>query len=412
MRVLAERGMLRRYGRRTQAGAAWRQLDHELPVISELSLPRYFLIVEDLCWLAREADIWCQGRGSAANSVMCFALGITQVDPIARELLFERFLNRLLMSPLSSKLRGSAPGRAGEPGSPVPRLPAAPHRPAGSAGRSLSAMLAGVVNQPRPLGPISSVDIADRVALRHRHGDAGLADPPGPDDLLGLIGFMRDRHAKLMKLDDEGTPVPDIAARHVELDEALRLTRLAHQEVDRLQLSLLNAARAAGMTTKQRGRPLGLGSRQGILDREEALRRTLEAAAKYVPVNALDDEPEPVNLAPAAVRVIAEDLVAHWDDLLTDDEGEEGSEDGENSWMAGLATKMRDLTELGIVDLSDTDVASIVTMVREVLEEIDEQALVTGQPAAGTVSALAALQQARRLGRRRGKPGPGEPEDA
>ncbi|MEU5476748.1 hypothetical protein [Streptomyces mirabilis] len=269
-----------------------------------------------------------------------------------------------------------------------------------------------MVNQPRPLGPISAVDIADRVALRHRHGDAGLADPPGPDDLLGLIGFMRDRHAKLMKLDDEGTPVPDIAARHAELDEALRLTRLAHQEVDRLQLSLLNAARSAGMTTKQRGRPLGLGSRQGILDREEALRRTLEAAAKYVPVNALDDEPEAVDLAPAAVREVAEDLVAHWDDLLTDDEGEEDSEDGENSWMAGLATKMRDLTELGIVDLSDTDVASIVTMVREVLEEIDEQALVTGQPAAATASALAALQQARRLGRRRGKPGPDEPEDA
>ncbi|MEU5476749.1 error-prone DNA polymerase [Streptomyces mirabilis] len=93
LRVLAERGMLSRYGHRAQAGTAWRQLDHELSVISELSLPGYFLIVEDLCRFAREADIWCQGRGSAANSVVCFALGITQVDPIARDLLFERFLN-------------------------------------------------------------------------------------------------------------------------------------------------------------------------------------------------------------------------------------------------------------------------------------------------------------------------------
>jgi hypothetical protein len=175
---------------------------------------------------------------------------------------------------------------------------------------------------------------------------------------------------------------------------------------------LLNAARAAGMTTKQRGRPLGLGSRQGILDREQALARTLEAAAKNVPVDALDDEPEPVDLAPDEVRKIAEGLVAHWDDLLTDDEGEEDSQDGENSWMAGLATKMRDLTDLGIVDLSDTDVASIVTMVREVLEEIDAQALVTGRPAAATASALAALQQARRLDRHRGKRGADEPDDA
>ncbi len=261
-------------------------------------------------------------------------------------------------------------------------------------------MLTGVVNQPRPLGPISAVDIADRVALRHRHGDAGLADPPGADDLLGLIGFMRDRHAKLMRLDDEGTPVPDIVAQHAELEEALRLTRLAHMEVDRLQLSLLNAARAAGMTTKQRGQPLGLGSRQGIRDREMALARTLEAAAKNVTVDALDDAPDPVDLSAAEVRTIAENLVAHWDDLLTDDDGDE-EEEGENSWMAGLALKVRDLDALGIVDLSETDVASIVTMVREVLEEIDDQAAATGQPAAATDSARAALERARLLERRR-----------
>ncbi|MEV8546959.1 error-prone DNA polymerase [Streptomyces sp. NPDC051572] len=93
LRVLAERGMVRRYGSRAQAGDAWRQLDHELSVVKELGLPGYFLIVDDLCRFARESDIWCQGRGSAANSVVCFALGITQVDPVDRGLLFERFLN-------------------------------------------------------------------------------------------------------------------------------------------------------------------------------------------------------------------------------------------------------------------------------------------------------------------------------
>ncbi|CAM5317624.1 hypothetical protein [Streptomyces aurantiogriseus] len=265
-------------------------------------------------------------------------------------------------------------------------------------------MLTGVVNQPRPLGPISAVDIADRVARRHRNGDAGLADPPGPDDLLGLISFVRDRHSKLMRLDDEGTPVPDIAAQQAELEEALRLTRLAHLEVDRLQLSLLNAARAVGMTTKQRGQPLEIGSRQGIRDRERALARTLEAWAKNVTVDALDDEPDPVDLSAADVRAIAEDLVAHWDDLLTDD-GDGDEEEGEGSWMAGLATKLRDLANLGIVDLSDTDVASIVTMVRELLEEIDDRAAATGRPAAATTSARAALERGRLLERRRASGG-------
>lgn len=69
------------------------QLDRELTVISQLGFAGYFLCVWDICRWARERGILVQGRGSAANSAVCFALGITAVDPIARGLLFERFLS-------------------------------------------------------------------------------------------------------------------------------------------------------------------------------------------------------------------------------------------------------------------------------------------------------------------------------
>jgi error-prone DNA polymerase len=70
-----------------------RQVEHELGMISELGLAGYFLIVWDIARFARSAGILCQGRGSAANSAVCYCLGITAVDPIKLGLLFERFLS-------------------------------------------------------------------------------------------------------------------------------------------------------------------------------------------------------------------------------------------------------------------------------------------------------------------------------
>jgi len=69
------------------------QLAHELDVIEKLDLAGYFLIVEDIVRFARHNRILCQGRGSAANSAVCHALGITAVDPVRMDLLFERFLS-------------------------------------------------------------------------------------------------------------------------------------------------------------------------------------------------------------------------------------------------------------------------------------------------------------------------------
>ncbi len=70
-----------------------KQLDDELRLIGKLGFPGYFLIVHDLVKFAKGEGMLCQGRGSAANSIVCFSLGITKVDPIGYKLVFERFLN-------------------------------------------------------------------------------------------------------------------------------------------------------------------------------------------------------------------------------------------------------------------------------------------------------------------------------
>src|SRR5260370_28329194 len=70
-----------------------RQLEHELVIIEKLKLAGYFLIVWDIVQFCRENQIMVQGRGSAANSAVCYALGITAVDAVKMDLLFERFLS-------------------------------------------------------------------------------------------------------------------------------------------------------------------------------------------------------------------------------------------------------------------------------------------------------------------------------
>jgi error-prone DNA polymerase len=70
-----------------------RQIEHELGMIQRLKLAGYFLIVWDIVRFARREGILCQGRGSAANSAVCYCLGITAVDPVRLGLLFERFLS-------------------------------------------------------------------------------------------------------------------------------------------------------------------------------------------------------------------------------------------------------------------------------------------------------------------------------
>ncbi len=102
LRQLVEDGASRRYGSRPVPGTAcdddlvakaWATIDHELAIIETLGFPGYFLVVWELVEFCRRSDILCQGRGSAANSAVCYALGITNADAVRLGLLFERFLS-------------------------------------------------------------------------------------------------------------------------------------------------------------------------------------------------------------------------------------------------------------------------------------------------------------------------------
>ncbi len=96
LRKRVDEGVRRRYGAKHDLGLLERaraQVDHELALIARLGFAGYFLIVWDIIKYCHSNNILVQGRGSAANSAVCYALEITAVDPVSMKLLFERFLN-------------------------------------------------------------------------------------------------------------------------------------------------------------------------------------------------------------------------------------------------------------------------------------------------------------------------------
>ncbi|MBZ0297347.1 MAG: DNA polymerase III subunit alpha [Anaerolineae bacterium] len=94
LRYLAEKGMVWRYGENWRSDSVLiERMNRELGIIHSMGFDTYFLIVWDLCQFARHADIWWNVRGSGAGSVVAYSLGITSIDPIVNNLLFERFLN-------------------------------------------------------------------------------------------------------------------------------------------------------------------------------------------------------------------------------------------------------------------------------------------------------------------------------
>ncbi len=93
LRQLVTGRALRCYGTRAARPDAWSVIDRELGIIEQLGFPGYFLVVWEIVEFCNEANIFCQGRGSAANSAVCYALGITKADAVHLGLLFERFLS-------------------------------------------------------------------------------------------------------------------------------------------------------------------------------------------------------------------------------------------------------------------------------------------------------------------------------
>ena len=96
LRKRVAEGVMRRYGLKNDSALqerAKKQVDHELDLIARLGFAGYFLIVWDIVCFCKKNDILIQGRGSAANSAVCYALEITAIDPVGMELLFERFLS-------------------------------------------------------------------------------------------------------------------------------------------------------------------------------------------------------------------------------------------------------------------------------------------------------------------------------
>ena len=91
LRKLTEEGFRKRYPDADQA--IWDRLNYELDVIHDMGFDTYFLILWDLCQCAIERDIWWNVRGSGTGSVVAYSLGITRLDPLPHELIFERFLN-------------------------------------------------------------------------------------------------------------------------------------------------------------------------------------------------------------------------------------------------------------------------------------------------------------------------------
>lgn len=93
LRELCEKGIQKRYQGRADDPEVQERLNYELKIISDMEFDAYFLIVWDICQYAQERGIWYNARGSAAGSIVAYALEITPIDPLKHKLIFERFLN-------------------------------------------------------------------------------------------------------------------------------------------------------------------------------------------------------------------------------------------------------------------------------------------------------------------------------
>ncbi|MCB0175579.1 MAG: PHP domain-containing protein, partial [Anaerolineae bacterium] len=93
LRYLTDQGLIERYGDNANSAEVQARKEHELKIINDMGFAIYFLLVWDLCRYAQDRNIWWNVRGSGAGSIVAYALGVTLIDPLRHNLIFERFLN-------------------------------------------------------------------------------------------------------------------------------------------------------------------------------------------------------------------------------------------------------------------------------------------------------------------------------
>ncbi|HET9043270.1 MAG TPA: error-prone DNA polymerase, partial [Burkholderiales bacterium] len=274
----------------TDAGLEWRfpqgapvhvrqLVEHELTLIADLAYEPYFLTVHDIVRFARARGILCQGRGSAANSAVCYALGITAVDPARLSMLFERFISKERNEPPDIDVDFEHQRRE----EVIQYLYA-------KYGRDRAALTATVItyrakSAVRDAGKALGLDAGEverlsgalawwdgRSALPERVGEAGLDPQSRPvAQLLELVGTLvgfprhlsqhtggfviaRDRLSRLAPI--ENAAMPDRSVIEWDKDD---LDALGLLKVDVLALGMLSAIRRAlDLIAARRGRPFAL----------------------------------------------------------------------------------------------------------------------------------------------------------
>ena len=219
LRELTWRGARERYGGDPPADVA-AQLEKELTLIDELDYPGYFLTMHEIVRFCRERDILCQGRGSAANSAVCYCLFVTAVDPVRMKLLFERFISKERAEPPDIDLDIEHARRE-----------EVIQHVYGKYGRSHAAMVANVIRY-RPRSAVRDVGKAlgipetalDRLAkLLPHHGDVR-------PEMLRQAGLDPEQPAQ-MHLVDLSNEILDFP-RHLSIHPGGFL--LGHERVDEL----------------------------------------------------------------------------------------------------------------------------------------------------------------------------------
>ncbi len=295
LRLLTEEGLQRRYPQGPQDGVR-RQVEEELALITELGYEAYFLTVYDIVSFARSQKILCQGRGSAANSAVCYVLGITAIDPTNSNLLFGRFISRERNEPPDIDVDFEHQRREEVIQYLYKKY-----------GRDRAALTATVItygtrSAVRDVGKALGFDLAqvERIAkalawwdsrddLPRRLGEAGFdADSPRVQQLVALVHTLIDFPRHLSQHTGGFVLSPGPLSRLVPIENAAMRGRSVIQwnkddldalgllKVDVLALGMLSALkRAFDMIERRHGKPFGLAD---IPDKDSAVYGMMQRA--------------------------------------------------------------------------------------------------------------------------------------